>query len=251
MTRLDVPPTLQRSAYVDDDAHRDSAVWLLAYLAEVLGSPDLGEVDLLDMGCGTKFSQAIINKKLPIGSYHGVDVNADVIAFLHENNPDPRFTYHHLAVHNDLYNPDAPEMTEVEDLGSGDRRFDLITLFSVFTHLAPHDFGTMLKLMRRHVKSDGTLFFTIFIDELTEGGHGLADLYNKKLGGDRDAPSRELRQAVRSIAPFKDIDPKRPLTYAMYSREYALELIEGTGWEIQEVREPIPYAQHHMICRPI
>ena len=251
MTRLDVPPRLHRSAYVDDEAHRKSAVWLLDYLAQVVGAGDLGAVELLDMGCGTKFSQAIVNEELPVRSYHGVDVNPDVIAFLQEQNKDPRFTYHHLPVQNDLYNPDAPEMTDAEDLGCGDRRFDLITLFSVFTHLAPHDFGTMLRLMRRYVKPDGTLFFTVFIDELTAGGHGLADHYDRKVGGENQESSRELRQAVRRVVPFRDVDPKRPLTYAMYSRDYALELMADTGWEVRELRDPIPYAQHHMICTPV
>ena len=31
----------------------------------------------------------------------------------------------------------------------------------------------MLTVLRRYVRYEGSLFFALFIDELTEGGHGL------------------------------------------------------------------------------
>jgi Methyltransferase domain len=90
-----------------------------------------------------------------VGTYVGVDVYADMIDFLKQNVADPRFGYHHIDVRNERYNPDACPMTDDTDLGVGDRQFDLICLFSVFTHLNPHDYRTMLRLLRRYCGPTG------------------------------------------------------------------------------------------------
>lgn len=254
MTRLDVPMRLNRSAHLDQEEHVKSARWLLADLGRLMPSGDLAEVAMLDMGCGTKFSEAIVNEGMAIGSYHGVDVDAEVIAFLQSNNDDPRFTYHHLSVENELYNPDVRRMTAEEDLGCGDRTFDLITLFSVFTHLAPHDYVTMLHLLRRYAAPDGILVFTTFIDELTEGGYGFTDVLSRAAAGVEEADwnvAEKNKLRAPDVKPYVDLDPDRPLVYAMYSREYSLELIDGTGWAVREIRDPNPYAQHQVICTPI
>jgi SAM-dependent methyltransferase len=251
MARLEVPRRLNRSAYLDQEEHRRSARVLLGLLAEALGRDDLGGLDVLDVGCGTKFSEAIVNDGLEVGSYHGADVNREVIEHLRANNPDPRFSYHHVPVRNELYNPDAPDMDVDTDLGCGDRTFDLICLFSVFTHLAPHDYPVMLQMLRRYARPDGTLFFTVFIDELTEGGHSYPDIVDRRMGGPESGVSLADRQASRKVVPYVDADPSRPLTYAIYSRQHALELIDGTGWEVVEVRDPIREAQHQVICRPV
>lgn len=251
MAKLDVPRKLNRSAYLDQAEHRRSARVLLALVADAAGRDDLSAVDLLDVGCGTKFSEAIVNDDLPIRSYHGADVNRDVIEHLSAHNPDPRFSYHHVPVRNDLYNPDAPQMGVDTDLGCGDRTFDVITLFSVFTHLPPDDYVVMLRLLRRHVRPDGVLFFTVFINELTEGGHSYTDKIDRRMGGGRSSFSMAERQAYRDVPPYLDADPTRPLTYAVYSREHALELIEGTGWEVVAVHDPIREAQHQVVCRPV
>jgi hypothetical protein len=141
-------------------------------------------------------------------------------------------------------------MTDAEDLGCGERRLDLITLCSVFTHLGPDDFRTMLHLVRRYVEPDGTLFFTVFIDELTVGGHGLADHLDRKLGGGGTDAPLELRQVLRPVSPYTDLDPEQPLAYALYSRAHVLDLVDGTGWAIEELRDPVEHAQHHLICTP-
>jgi hypothetical protein len=45
----------------------------------------------------------------------------------------------------------------------GRQQFDLICLFSVFTHLAPHDYVAMLRLLRRHATPDARLIFSLFV----------------------------------------------------------------------------------------
>jgi SAM-dependent methyltransferase len=249
MPTLDVPMKFHRGALKNPEATMESAVFLLRYMCGRLGVSDLSQQDVLDVGCGTKFTQALLNEGLPIKSYVGVDVYREMIHFLRENVSDPRFEYHHIDVHNDLYNPDAAPMTEHADLGVGDRTFDVICLFSVFTHLAPDDYVTMLRLLRRYVRPDGRLIYTLFIDELTDGGHGFIDRVERGLHA-RDGSRPHATDEARDVRPFVDVYPDRPLLCAMYSREYAFELIEGTGWAPIELLPPNEFAQHHFICAP-
>jgi hypothetical protein len=50
---------------------------------------------------------------------------------------------------------------------------------------------------------------------------------------------------------FVDLIPERPLMQALYSRKHALDLLEGTGWEVVSLNPPEPhYIQHYFVCRP-
>lgn len=102
---LTVPSRLRRGARKDEQASIDSAVWLIEHMCELLGLEDLGDSEVLDVGCGVKFSQAFMSRGLPIRRYAGVDVSEEIIEFLRENVDDPRFEYHHVNSHNELYNP--------------------------------------------------------------------------------------------------------------------------------------------------
>lgn len=248
---LTIPPRFCRSAITEEEAIVAGAVELLEQLCDLVGVDDLSQCDVLDVGCGVKFTQAIVNSGIAIGSYTGVDVYGEMIEFLQANVRDPRFEYHHVDVRNELYNSDAPPMTPDTDLGVGDRTFDVICLYSVFTHLSPADYVTMLKVLRRYIRDGGRLVYTVFVDEVTDDGHGLVDFFMRTLAQGRpDPPSPEVAAAVRRVVPFRDVDPSRPLTYALYSRAHAHELIDGTGWEPLQLVPPTEHAQHIFVCRP-
>ena len=123
----------------------------------------------------------------------------------------------------------------------GDQKFDVICLYSVFTHLAPHDYNTMLQVIRPYIKSTGKLVFSVFVDELSGTGYGLIE----KIARDSADTWQPGGQA------FRDAYPGKPLQWALYSREHALELIDGTGWEVQELLMPTAEVQHHFICTPV
>ncbi|NND68887.1 MAG: hypothetical protein HKN19_14955, partial [Halioglobus sp.] len=53
------------------------------------------------------------------------------------------------------------------------------------------------------------------------------------------------------IPDFEDAIPGQPLRVAMYSRQHAIELVEGTGWHIDSLNDPLEHVQHYMICSPI
>ncbi len=253
---IDVPPKFIRSAVTDEAETVAGAGHLLAELSAILDRPDLGGVDLLDVGCGIKFSQAILNGDLPLGSYTGVDIYADLIEFLSSEVTDERFTYRHLDAANDLYNPDGQPFTTTSDLGIGDARFDAICLYSVFTHLNPTDYVTMLEHVRRHIRPNGRLVYTAFLDEPTKGGHSLVDFLGRTFLEMERRDGRllgtvEEEWAKQDRVPFVDVDPTRPLTWAMYSREHAIELVEGTGWRIDAIRPPVALRQHLFVCSPV
>ena len=250
--KLNVPIYLRRGKKKGNQAkHLASATWLINLLCQVQGVENLSEIELLDMGCGTKLVQAILDNQIPIGRYVGVDIYKEMIDFLSAEVDDPRFSFYHMNFHNEMYNPEGEPLDGAKGLPfSNYDQFDLICLFSVFTHLAPHDFNEMLKLLRPHIKPQGKLVFSLFVNEVTEEGHGLIDgiaKHLKKKG--QGSPENESKER-NPPPPFLDLNPKKPLEYAVYAREYALELMEGTGWNIDSLNDPEKHIQHYMICSP-
>jgi len=246
-TTLQVPrQLLQLGGFKDDEAAIRYGVWGIEHMCQELGLDDLGNSEVLDFGCGFSFTQALINRSLPIRRYVGVDVSEEIIEFLRRSVDDPRFEYHRIDAHNEMYNPNG-EPLETTVLPLGAQKFDLICLFSVFTHLAPHDFESMLRLLRNYVKPDGRLFFSLYIDELTKEGHGLMD----KLARAADD------SIVGNIDEFQDLNPEKELDWAVYSQRFAREMIEDTGWTAISLSQPATdpasdriLIQHHFVCAP-
>ena len=240
--KLTVPSKLRRGGLKSEEwSYIDSGRDLLAYMAGALGLNDLGNSRVLDMGCGTKFTQAILNYDIRVGEYVGVDVYGQMIDFLRASVSDSRFSFHHMDLHNAMYNPSGETLSVATQLPLEKDSFDVICLFSVFTHLAPADYTNMLRLLRPYVKASGKLIYSLYIDELSHNGHGLIE---QVVEDNRDTwkPSGD---------DFRDAFPGKPLQWALYSRKHAIELIAETGWEVEELCMPNAHSQHHFICRPI
>jgi cyclopropane fatty-acyl-phospholipid synthase-like methyltransferase len=77
-TALRVPGKFRRSANAES-ASEQAALWLIDHMCGHLGLDDLGDTELLDYGCGVKFTQAFINRSLPIKQYVGVDLYREMI----------------------------------------------------------------------------------------------------------------------------------------------------------------------------
>ncbi len=185
-----------------------------------LGVNDLSSLDILDIGCGVRLAQTIINCGIPVKSYTGVDVDQDLIDFLRENVRDQRFSFQAWDICNAMYNPHGAVMTKATTLPvQGD--FDLIWLFSVFTHLCPSDTDALLCILRRYVRKGGYLFFTAFIDN--------------------------------SIETFEDRIPEKPLLNAYYSESYMRSLLSQNSWSLTAMyeKDELNYVQHYFVCRPV
>jgi SAM-dependent methyltransferase len=217
--KLSVPDELNRNApAVTAQGVENTGFIIMAHVAERLGLKDLDGRDILDVGCGVRFTQAILNLDIPIGSYTGVDVYKPLIDFLQSEVHDPRFKFAWWDAHNGQYHPSGRPMALYDALPI-DGLFDIIWLFSVFTHLVPDDSVALLKLLRKYVREDGALVFTAFINE--------------------DVVTYENRGPPGAI-------------HAFYGEDYFRSFIETAGWRVQSLDPPSD--EHHVrnlfICRP-
>ena len=252
-----VPRELRRGGKAkDEQASVESALSLIQLMTRNFNLPDMGSSSVLDMGCGCKLVQAILNHNLPIGRYVGIDVFPKLIKFLQSEVNDPRFDFHIQNTHNEMYNPSGEPLGPTTRLPVEEKSFDIICLFSVFTHLAPHDYVSMLQMLRRYIKPSGRIIFSLYVNETTSAGMGFIDGYSRsltKLLGESDQAREKFAEGLKeqSIPDFWDHYPDRPLQVAIYSREYALGLIQDTGWEMESLNDPEDAIQHYMICRPV
>lgn len=246
-TILSVPRKLRRGGKRGDEAASvASARDLIRLLCRVTGVSSLAGMSVLDVGCGCKLVQAILNDNLPVGRYTGIDVFPELIDFLRTQVTDARFSFHRMDTQNAMYNPDGQPLGAQTRLPLADELFDIICLFSVFTHLAPHDYSAMLRVLRPHIKPGGTLVFSLFVHEETAAGHGFID------GVARAMIADDIVVEEQAVTPdFLDWDAERPLFRALYSRQHALELIEGTGWAVESLNDPEESIQHYFVCRPV
>lgn len=217
---LVIPERLQRNtAGVAKEGYENSGQRLMHLARDRAGLKDFSNTDILDVGCGVRFTVTILNREMDVKSYTGVEVHKPIVDFLNKDVNDPRLNFAHWDIHNGLYNENGSPMT----LSGGmpvDGQYSLIWLFSVFTHMNPTDSLTMFKLLRERVTNEGKLVFTCFINE--------------------------------ELETFNDRD--NDLVHAHYGESYMHNMIEATGWSIDkwwwgEIRENNPYGRMY-VCSP-
>jgi len=222
-TQLVLPKHLQiNSPKVKKAGYENSGEKIMDLVKQRLGWDTYADKDILDVGCGSRFTLTLINRQIPIKSYTGIEINKQIIDFFKQEveAEDPRFHYAHWNVHNDMYNPGGIPMTEFIELPvAGD--FDLIWLFSVFTHLNPDDSLALLKLMRKKIRSQGKLFFTSHTN--------------------------------RAIKTFEDKIEDKPLLRAFYNPDYLRSLIDDAGWKLDSFhdKQGDSFVKSHFICSPV
>lgn len=224
MDKLVVPPDLNQNA-PDVRAMGTPAETgrrLLTYMARRTGRESLESVDVLDFGCGTRFTDAIVNLEVPIRSYVGIDTQPNVVQFLHQNVRDPRLTFHHFNAYNSLYNRGGFIMTDDTPLPVGDARFDIICMFSVITHQVPEDSLRIFRILRRYVKPEGHLFFTADVrDDI--------DVYTEEF-------------------------PEAPTNLSAYPLEILARLLRLGGWHVRSLEprtvEGLPMMES-FLCVPL
>ncbi len=218
---ITVPSHLQRNAAnVLVDGVEETGQSVLDAMARRMGRANLAGVDLLDVGCGVRFTQTLINRNLAFASYTGIEVHQPIVDWLkeHVENHDERFKFAHWDVRNAFYNPRGQPMSACEQFPLAGH-YDVIMGFSLFTHLAPEDAADMLRLMRKAVRENGSLFFTAFCDD--------------------------------AVNEFEDRITQKPLLNAYYSRRYLEELIRAGRWRTVSYAEPAGYMMSSFLCKPI
>lgn len=241
---LDVPKNLFGSRLGKEDVWQESARAEHNLLCDVAGFDDLGEKAILHYGCGAKMSKLYLENDLAVKRYVGVDSSSELVGFLQSAVTDKRFEYYHVNIYNEMYNREGIELAGIESLPFQGELFEVICLFKVFTHLAPHDYKPLLRLLRPHASENARLVYTIFLNERTTGGHAMMDKWGPVIEEYGDIPPGT------ALPDFVDFFPDKPLKAAVYSRSYAMELVKDTGWKVEEVRDPAPHVQHAFICVP-
>lgn len=186
----------------------ESGLWLLERLRKRLGAPTLARTHILDFGCGVRFTQAILNRKIPVASYTGVDCFPDMIDYLRSAVSDPRFSYYFFDALNPMYNSGGQPLGPATVLPVPRHDFDAITLFSVITHQYPQDGEAIFTILRRHVAPDGRLFFTCFLDP--------------------------------NLDTFEDRSPEQNAGRCFYNPTYLTSLVERCGWSVVNVEPAEP-----------
>jgi SAM-dependent methyltransferase len=191
---------------------------LLQSMQRRLGWDSLAGKRLLDFGCGVRFTRTIYNLDLNIGEYVGVDVKADVIAWLQTNVDDSRFRFAHLDMQNAMYHPAGGEASPSVLLAFGSD-FDAACMFSVITHQTPDDAKVIYELLHAAVRPGGQLYFTAFTDQTVE------------------------RYAER--------EPLHPCELSTYNADFLCELANEGGWSVEAIypkSEPT-VQQTAFVCR--
>ena len=199
----------------------DTGSALIRYMCDRIGISDLAGLDLLDLGCGSRFADAIVNRNITLNSYVGIDVYKEMIDFLSEEIDDPRLHFFHIDACNLQYNPDGVPLTEETILPIGDEQFDIICMYSVITHQLPNDAGALFKILRRHVKADGHLFFSAAVEE---GNFG-----------------------------YREQFPDAPTGLSVYSLDLITQLLDGAGWRVLSFAKRVPGGlpnQETILCAP-
>lgn len=190
---------------------------LIQSMTRRLAWPSLSSKRLLDFGCGVRFVRTIVNLGLEIGHYAGVDTNPAPIAWLRENVIDPRFSFTHLDMHNDMYNLSGQTDIAPDTLvRSGLSRFDAACMFSVITHQSPSDAERIFAMLYHSVVPRGQLYFTAFTDE--------------------------------RINVYAERDPAKTCHMSTYNPAHLLEMLKETGWTVTDVFQPSGFQQTAFIC---
>jgi SAM-dependent methyltransferase len=196
-----------------------SGAWLLERMREQIGFESYADVKLLDIGCGVRFSQAIIHSRLRIRRYFGVDCHRPLIEFLQQNARDPRLGYAFWDTQHPLFNPGGTRLSLAAELPTAERDFDIAAMFSVITHQDPEHSRCLFTILRRHVRAGGHLFFSCFLDP--------------------------------AIAEFEDRSPARNGGRCFYHPGYLRQLVESCGWqEVSSAGSAGPLIGDSFVYRP-
>lgn len=129
---------------------------------------------VLDIGCGIGRLAVPLTKYLnEKGSYEGFDIVKSGIDWCKKRvgKSFPNFKFHHINLKNDLYNLKTSDEAKNYIFPYNDCEFDMVFLFSVFSHMIPTDVDNYLDQIHRVLKDGGVCVATFFI--LNEESHTL------------------------------------------------------------------------------
>lgn len=164
---------------------------------------------ILDVGCGVGRLAIGISKKIPnISEYCGIDVSERAIDWCNKyiHGRFANFNFYRLNFKNELYNKFGKELNASFNLPFADKRFEIIYLYSVFSHMRSNDILVYLREFNRVIKDQGRIFLTAFIEDGVEDETENPENYRMKW--------------------------KMPLHCVRYERVYFDNLVKNCGFKI-------------------
>jgi len=181
---------------------------------------------VLDIGCGIGRMALPLTQYLDSGTYDGVDIVPEGIAWCTDNIAShyQNFRFHRLDLAHPIYNPAGAQATIDLHLPFPDGAFDFVFMTSVVTHLCADEVRAYAREIRRVMAPDARLFVTAFMlngpaREGLRAGRGA-------LSFDGAAPGPELHA-----------DATKPLGAVAYEEDFLLGILLKAG--LRRFRLPI------------
>jgi SAM-dependent methyltransferase len=121
---------------------------------------------VLDIGCGIGRTAIPLTSYLSEdGAYEGFDIRPEAIEWCQREVTSryPNFRFTHVDVFNAAYNPSGALRASEFSFPYRAEQFDLVFLYSVFTHLLPEDLEHYLSEIGRVLKEGGRVLATFFL----------------------------------------------------------------------------------------
>lgn len=126
---------------------------------------------LIDIGCGCGRTAAPLRQAAGFfGTYLGIDVDEEMIAWCRTHLTDERFFFEHADTYNSVYNPAGSR--DAYRLPVEDASQDLVISYSLFTHLLERDLLNYVSEASRALKPTGTMVMTVFCLDHPESAAG-------------------------------------------------------------------------------
>ena len=170
---LRLPPKEMRFGgveYRDDDTYVRSGEGHVRLLQQTCGLSATRKV--LDIGCGpARLLTGLLSVYGSISEYVGLDVHKPSIdwALKHLNNPEGGVSFQWLNVANKRYNARGQAVNETVQFPVPANRFDVVVLFSVFSHMGLANIRPYLFEIKRILAVKGKVYLTLFVE------HGVPD----------------------------------------------------------------------------
>ncbi|HEV7310770.1 class I SAM-dependent methyltransferase [Ensifer sp.] len=160
-----LPQPDKDSVFVGDGNYRAVGAEFLGHFIRMGGLQPKASV--LDIGSGIGRMAVPLTQYLEPdhGRYVGIDPVEGGVKWCRETVTPvyPNFTFQHVDIANELYNPNGRINGKALRLPYPDRHFDFAIMTSIVTHLPPDEVLVYLSEVGRMLKPGGRLFMTAFV----------------------------------------------------------------------------------------
>lgn len=182
---------------------------------------------VLDFGCNTGNLLRTAAGLLDLNNYTGIDVNKPALDIAHKEFAGAKFVYYNKF--NCTFNQ-AGNKSEPFPLNE---KFDVIVCYGVFTHFFMNEIKSTVEMLKKHLKPEGVLVFSVWEDVDYYGYLGFLD---RELNINVQLPKPEFFNKGFVLADRKRliVDAAEPdnETYtwveSFYLQKYVLESIVGS-----------------------